>query len=73
MVRFLGGVTARQGSADSLALRIESDLEAVRRSAAGGPDVLVAYVLGGDPPWVAGPCTDIALHNRPCCGNGNSF
>lgn len=57
MVRFLGRVTGREGIADSLALRIESDLEAVRRSSVGSPDVRVAYVLGGDPPWVAGPGT----------------
>jgi iron complex transport system substrate-binding protein len=59
MVRFLGAVTGRDEAADSLALSIESELAAVRRSAAGRPDVQVAYVLGGDPPWVAGPGTYI--------------
>jgi iron complex transport system substrate-binding protein len=59
MVRFLGGVTAEPEAADSLVLHIESELEAVQRASLGAPDVQVAYVLGGDPPWVAGPGTYI--------------
>jgi len=59
MVRFLGAVTAEKRAADSLALDIESGLAAVRRAATGLPPVQVAYVIGGEPPWVAGPGTYI--------------
>ncbi|MDP2959205.1 MAG: helical backbone metal receptor [Longimicrobiales bacterium] len=58
-IRLLGRATGRDAAADSLVARIESGLDSVRASASGRPPVRVAYVLGGDPPWVAGPGTYI--------------
>lgn len=58
-VRLLGEATGKTAEADALARGIRARLEAVRAGAAGRPRVRVAYVLGGDPPWVAGPGTYI--------------
>lgn len=58
-IRLLGDATGRAAAADSLARGIQASLDSVRASAAGRPRVRVAYVLGGDPPWVAGPGTYI--------------
>jgi iron complex transport system substrate-binding protein len=59
VIRLLGEATGMTAQADSLVRRIEAELEAVRAAATGRPRVRVAYVLGGDPPWVAGPGTYI--------------
>lgn len=56
-VRLLGRVSGRVPAADSLVARLEAGLDSVRTAAAELPPVRVAYVLGGDPPWVAGPGT----------------
>jgi iron complex transport system substrate-binding protein len=56
-IRLLGRVTGRDGAADSLVTRLRRELDAVRQRAEGLPPVRTAYVLGGDPPWVAGPGT----------------
>jgi iron complex transport system substrate-binding protein len=45
--------------ADSLVAEFERELEAVRASVLGRAPVQAAYILGGDPPWVAGPGTYI--------------
>lgn len=58
-IRLLGDATGKTAEADSLTRSIRAQLEAVRTAAAGRPRVRVAYVLGGDPPWVAGPGTYI--------------
>lgn len=58
-IRLLGDATGRAAAADSLARHIQAGLDSVRAAAAGRPRVRVAYVLGGDPPWVAGPGTYI--------------
>lgn len=58
-IRMLGRITGREQAADSLVGRIRAELDAVRDAAADAPAVRVAYVLGGDPPWVAGPGTYI--------------
>lgn len=58
-VRILGRVTGHDRAADSLLADIDRDLAAVARSVEGLPVVRVAYVLGGTPPWVAGPDTYI--------------
>lgn len=57
--RLLGAATGRAAAADSVARSIESGLDSVRAAFAGRAPVAVAYVLGGDPPWVAGPGTYI--------------
>jgi iron complex transport system substrate-binding protein len=59
MIRLMGTVTGTETAADSLTRHLRGELDAVRRSAAGQPPVRVAYVLGGSPPWVAGPGTYI--------------
>jgi len=56
-IRLLGRVTGRDAAADSLVARLRRELDEVRRSAEGAPPVRATYVLGGDPPWVAGPGT----------------
>lgn len=53
----LGAVTGHTAEADRLIAGIDSDLSAVRTDASGRDPVRVAYVLGGTPPWVAGPGT----------------
>lgn len=58
-IRLLGEATGRAAAAEALVRDIEASLDSVRASATGRPPVRVAYVLGGDPPWVAGPGTYI--------------
>lgn len=58
-VRLLGEATGRGAAADSLVRRLQAELDSVRAATAGLPPLRVAYVLGGDPPWVAGPGTYI--------------
>ena len=58
-LRLLGAVTGRGAAADSLVATLESELARVRAHARTLPPVRTAYVLGGDPPWVAGPGTYI--------------
>jgi ABC-type Fe3+-hydroxamate transport system substrate-binding protein len=59
MVDILGTLVGRDAAADSLVRELTAALDAVRRRAAGVEPVRVAYVLGGSPPWVAGPDTYI--------------
>lgn len=58
-IRVLGTLVGRDPRADSLVRTLRSELAAVRRRAEGREPVVVAYVLGGSPPWVAGPGTYI--------------
>lgn len=53
----LGALTGRDEEAAALAARIQAGLDSVRAEAPPGPPLRVAYVLGGSPPWVAGPGT----------------
>jgi iron complex transport system substrate-binding protein len=55
----LGRVTGRGSKADSLLDQMAAELEALQDRVAGLPRVRVAYLLGGNPPWVAGPGTYI--------------
>jgi len=57
--RLVGAATGRAAAADSLARSVQFALDSVRAAFAERPTVQVAYVLGGDPPWVAGPGTYI--------------
>jgi iron complex transport system substrate-binding protein len=59
IVTLLGAVTGRGAAADSLVRSLRSQLDDVRRSVAGLPRVRTVYILGGSPPWVAGPGTYI--------------
>jgi iron complex transport system substrate-binding protein len=59
IIAVLGRVTGRTAAADSLVDSIRAELDAIRTSVAGLPRVRTVYVLGGSPPWVAGPGTYI--------------
>jgi len=58
-IQLLGRVTGHAERADSLVSAMDREVEAVRREVAGLSHPRVAYVLGGQPPWVAGPGTYI--------------
>lgn len=58
-IDMLGRATGRTAAGDSLVNDIRSDLERVEEQVASLPPLDVAYVLGGTPPWVAGPGTYI--------------
>jgi iron complex transport system substrate-binding protein len=51
---------------------IDSTLAEIRRRVEGRPRVRVAYILGGSPPWVAGPGTFID-ELLTAAGGENSF
>jgi iron complex transport system substrate-binding protein len=54
-VRLLGAVTRREATADSLLAHMDATLDEIRRRVGEREPLRVAYVLGGSPPWVAGP------------------
>jgi iron complex transport system substrate-binding protein len=58
-IRLLGAATGRDDAAMSLTAVIGDTLDAIQTRSANRPPVRVAYVLGGSPPWVAGPDTYI--------------
>ncbi|HUF74930.1 MAG TPA: helical backbone metal receptor [Longimicrobiales bacterium] len=55
----LGRATGFEAASDSLVAATRAGLAAVARSVRGLERLRVAYVLGGTPPWVAGPGTYI--------------
>lgn len=55
----LGTILDREARADSLVAAIDADLGRVRQVTRALPTVRAAFVLGGNPPWVAGPDTFI--------------
>jgi iron complex transport system substrate-binding protein len=57
--RVLGRATGLEEEADELVTRIEAGLAEVEERVRPHPRKRVAYVLGGTPPWVAGPGTYI--------------
>lgn len=59
IARLLGRVTGKDEEGAALAARLRDELDEVKASARNAAPVHVAYVLGGDPPWVAGPDTYI--------------
>ncbi len=58
-IRLLGRAVGRDAAAETLVREIRAVMDSIRGAGAGRPRVRVAYVLGGDPPWVAGPGTYI--------------
>lgn len=56
---FLGAVVEEPGEARSLVENIREELQAVSEAVSSRPRIRVAYLLGGSPPWVAGPGTFI--------------
>jgi iron complex transport system substrate-binding protein len=59
MIATLGHLTGRGVEADSVVRALETSLRETRDRTRSLPKVRVAYVLGGSPPWVAGPDTYI--------------
>lgn len=55
LVAELGVLTGLHEEADALIQGMDSILADIRRRVHGVPTVRVAYLLGGAPPWVAGP------------------
>ena len=56
-IRQLGRIVDRRQRARHLASTIEAGLDSVRARVGGLPRPRVAFVVGGSPPWVAGPGT----------------
>jgi len=59
MIRDLGSITGASDAADTMLREIRKALDDVARRVATLPELRVVYILGGDPPWVAGPGTYI--------------
>ena len=59
IIRDLGRITGASDAAEALLSEIQIDLDDVARRVATLSNPRVAYLLGGDPPWVAGPGTYI--------------
>ncbi|MFH1764576.1 MAG: helical backbone metal receptor [Gemmatimonadota bacterium] len=59
MVGELGAITGLVDPAAKLVEEMDATLEEIRQRVKGRPRVRVAYILGGNPPWVAGPGTFI--------------
>jgi iron complex transport system substrate-binding protein len=59
LIMELGAVTGRSQLARELVARMDTTLEEIRGRVAGRPRIPVAYMLGGNPPWVAGSGTFI--------------
>ena len=59
IIRDLGRITGASDAADAMHREIRDALDDVARRVAELPEPRVAYILGGDPPWVAGPGTYI--------------
>ena len=59
IIRDLGMMTGASDAAEAMLSEIRDDLDDVARRVRGLPAPRVAYLLGGDPPWVAGPGTYI--------------
>lgn len=59
MIVELGSLVGRRRAAAALVDSLEARLARVRAAVAGREPVRVAYLLGGSPPWVAGPNTFI--------------
>lgn len=72
MIRTLGRTTGTSSAADSLVAAIDSALSRVARRVGERPPRTVAYVLGGEPLWVAGPGTYIDQLIR-AAGGRNAF
>ena len=72
LFRDLGTVTGSDDRAGELLAGMDATLSEIRQRVAGRPRVRVAYILGGNPPWVAGPGTFID-ELLATAGGENSF
>jgi len=55
----LGALTGSEGRAGELVAEMDATLHEIQQRVKERPRVRVAYILGGNPPWVAGPGTFI--------------
>ena len=55
----IGRITGHRREADSLSVAIRAGLDSLANASSELPAVTFAYILGGSPPWVAGPSTYI--------------
>jgi iron complex transport system substrate-binding protein len=60
IVRQIGQVMGRRAAADSLVASFDDQLADVRARVVTEPRLRVAFLLGGTPPWVAGPGTFVS-------------
>ena len=58
-IELVGRITGADERAKALAISIRSEMDELRKLAATLPRKRTVYVLGGAPPWVAGPGTYI--------------
>lgn len=72
LFRDLGTVTGSADRAGELLAEMDATLGEIRKRVEGRPRVRVAYILGGNPPWVAGPRTYID-ELLATAGGENSF
>ena len=70
MIHELGSITGSEGRAGELIAEMEEALEEVRQGVLDRPPRRVAYVLGGNPPWVAGG--DTYIHEILTAGGGEN-
>src|SRR6185295_17902332 len=56
----VGRIMDRRAPADSIVAAIDRSLAEVKGRVAGQPRRKVAFLLGGTPPWVAGPGTFVS-------------
>jgi len=68
----LGTIMGRGDRARELVTEMDATLLEIQRRVQGQPRVRVAYILGGNPPWVAGPGTFID-ELLTTAGGENSF
>jgi iron complex transport system substrate-binding protein len=70
MIQDLGAITGSEGRAGELIAEMEDALEEVRQRVSDRTPRRVAYVLGGNPPWVAGG--DTYIHEILTAGGGEN-
>ncbi len=70
IIKKLSLITDRVSLGDSIILSINTSLETVKQKVANENKIRVAYILGGEPPWVAGPNTYI--HQLILAGGGQN-
>jgi len=51
----MGAISGREEAADSLLVHMDLALQEIRERVGALPRIRVCYLLGGTPPWVAGP------------------
>jgi iron complex transport system substrate-binding protein len=71
IIKRLSLITDRKSLGDSIILNINTSLEIVQQKIANKVRPRIAYVLGGEPPWVAGPGTYI--HQLIIAGGGQNI